>query len=466
MVEEKPLYDKTQKSTFAMGSFTQWFVQTLFGSWVFSYYFVAVGLNVMLIMLAFILFSVYNAINDPLIGYLSDKFRSDRFGRRKPFIMIGAIPITIITIMMFTPPALFGFTTAGFDGQILNFFYLLIIILMYDTFYTCIALPYDALFPELYTTTEERAEVNSYKQVFSAMGLIIAFLLPGLLIEDLSVLGGYLITGLISSVIVLISLIISLKFGVKERKEFTQDHKTEFGILEGFKYTFKNKAFILYTIMFLCYNYVLLLIADLVPLFAKHIFGVENTLMTGILAGMLFIVGIATIVIWKKIDVKVGGRKGFFYSVIAYFLASIPILFVSDIYIGMIVVSIMGFGFGGMLYFNYLLIADIVDEDELKTGYRREGTFFGITNFFMRLSGVLTIVTVAIVFQGTSWAEYTPSPGVDVIIGLRFLMWGMPAIAMGIICLCLYFYPFTKEKVDAMKEKLDKMHDDKLKKVS
>ena len=466
MVEEKSEYGKVQKNTFAMGSFTQWFIQTLFGSWVFSYYFVAIGLNVWLIVIAFVCFSVYNSINDPVIGYLSDKFRSDRFGRRKPFIMIGTIPITIIAIILFTPPAIFGISTATYDGQIVNFIYVLIVILLYDTAYTCVALPYDSLFPELYTSVEERSEVNTYKQIYSAIGLIIGFLLPGLLIDDLTVWTGYVVTGAVASIFVLGSLLVSLKLGVTERKEFTRDHQNEMGFFEGIKYTFKNKAFILYTIMFFCYNYILLLIADIVPLFAKHIFGVENTLLTGILAGLLFIVGIATIVIWKKIDVKHGGRKGYFFSAIAFWVAAIPILFISDIILGFIVVSIMGFGFGGMLYFNYLLIADVVDEDELKTGYRREGTFFGITNFFMRLSGVLMIVTVAIVFQGTSWAEYTPNPAVDTILGLRFLMFGMPSIALLVICIALYFYPFTKEKVDAMKADLAKMHDDKLKKVS
>ena len=94
----------------------------------------------------------------------------------------------------------------------------------------------------------------------------------------------------------------------------------------------------------------------------------------------------------------------------------------------------------------------------------REWLFFPFLKIFFTL--FLHVRVVAFVFQGTSWAEYTPNPAVDTILGLRFLMFGMPSIALLVICLALYFYPFTKEKVDSMKADLKKMHDDKLKKVS
>jgi GPH family glycoside/pentoside/hexuronide:cation symporter len=132
-------------------------------------------------------------------------------------------------------------------------------------------------------------------------------------------------------------------------------------------------------------------------------------------------------------------------AIVVYFIASLPMLFV-DTYLNAVIVSIfMGVGFGGMLYFIYLIIADVIDEDELRTGVRREGTFFGVTNFFMRLAMVLSILTVGLVFSSTGWEEYDPLPGVNVILGLR--------------------YPFTKERVQEIKKELDTLHKDKLNKV-
>jgi len=470
LTETEEVLDKGQKISFSLGSFTQWFFNSLFNSWLFSFYFVAVKLNVILIMTAFVVYSIWNAINDPMIGLISDRIRTSRFGRRKIFILIGMLPLTLLATLVFTPPALFGLSamagsTPIFTGQIINFIYLLIIIILYDTFYTMIALPYDALFPELYTSVEERSEVNTYKQIFSSIGLIFAFLLPGLLIGDLDVLIGYFITGLISSVIVGSTLIVSARFGVKERKEFKHDHKTDFAFFEGLKYSLKNKAFLLYTGIFLAYEYLVLILASIVPLFSKHVLGVEDTLLIAVLLGLLFIIGMASMYLWKKIDVKIGSRKGLFIAIAGYLGASVPLLYVWDYLSGVIIVALMGFGWGGMMYFVYLIIADVIDEDELKTGYRREGTFFGVTNFFMRLAGVLSIVTVGIVFTGASWSEYTPIVGVDVVIGLRLLVFVFPAIALGIMALLLYFYPFTKEKVNDMKEKLEKLHQEKLDKA-
>ncbi len=150
----KQQFDAIQKWSFGMGSFSQWFINSAFNLWVFSFYFSAVRLNIKYIMLAFILWSVYNAVNDPLIGYISDK-TSTKFGRRKPFIMIATIPLIILEIVIWTPPL---------NNQLFGFLYLMIILISYDTFYTMIALPYDSLFPELYTSVEELRTMTLHSQ--------------------------------------------------------------------------------------------------------------------------------------------------------------------------------------------------------------------------------------------------------------------------------------------------------------
>lgn len=462
-VSEPISFSKGQKISFSLGSLVQWFINSSFNTWIFLFFFWAVDLEVTLILLAFIIFSIWNAFNDPLIGYLSDRTHT-RFGRRKPFIMIGAIPMIIIFILIWMPPAYFG----NFNDTS-NFIHLLLVILAYDTFYTMIALPYDALFPELYKSVEERAQVNTYKQIFSTIGLICAFLLPGMFIadQDKSV-GGYFLNGIVTSIIVGVILLISIKWGVKERAEFKEDYKTskELGFFQGLKYTLKNKGFVLYTLMFVGYQYMLLVLAAIVPMFARDVLGVTSQLMTSVLLGLLFIIGILTIIIWKKLDVKVGSKKVFFFAIIAYWIPSIMLLFISSFISGLVVISIMGFGFGGMMYFVYLIIADVIDEDELKTGVRREGTFFGVTNFFMRLSGVLSILTIGLVFSGFGWIDsslYIASG--DVVFGLRMLMFVFPTIAIGIMILALHFYPFSKKRVDDMKKDLVDLHRTKLKQV-
>ncbi|MBD3254574.1 MAG: MFS transporter [Candidatus Lokiarchaeota archaeon] len=443
-----------QKLAFGQGSFAAWFINSAFNVWVFTFYFTAVRLPVIYIMLAFILWTIWNAINDPLIGYLSDRTHT-RWGRRKPYIILGTIPVLIIEIILWIPPT---------TNHIITFIYLLIILVCYDTFYTMVTLSFDALFPELYTSVKERAQVNTIKQVFSTIGLICAFLIPGLFINDISESMGYLINGIVTTIIVGATLFIGIVWGAKEREEFAMDHQHEFDFIKGIKYAFKNKGFVLYTLMFFFYEYVTLLLATVVQLYGKHILH-STPFQTSLLLGVMFIVGIFTVVIWMKLDIILGSRKAYAIAIIVYILGSLPLLFVTNYLFALITVVFMGIGFGGMLYFIYLIIADVIDEDELETGVRREGSFFGITNFFMRLAMILSIVTVSLVFTSTGWEEYAPNPGANIILGLRILIVVFPGIALGLTLLCLYLYPYPKERVEEIKTALADLHNIKMERV-
>jgi GPH family glycoside/pentoside/hexuronide:cation symporter len=450
-----------QKLAFSLGNGIEWFINSAFNLWVFTFYFAAVGLNMGYIMTAYVIWTIWNAFNDPLIGYLSDKTHT-RFGRRRIYVMIGVIPVLALEILIWLPPL---------SGPLTQFFYLLIMLLLYDTAYTLIALPTDSLFPELYTSVEERNQVNTIRQIFAAVGLILAALVPGFLIGDTSTRDGYLMNGIVTSIIVGVSLLIFLVWGAKEREEFKLDYQQNFSLIKGLGYAFKNIGFVLYIIMFFLYEFILLLLATIVPLFGVHILHtntlgfISSSLAVSLLMGLLYIIGIVFMYVWKKLDIKLGSRIGYGISMILYLAASIPMLFISSFWDALIVVIFMGIGFGGMLYFIYYIVADVIDDDELKTGVRREGIFFGIANFFMRLSMILSIVIVGSVFIQTGWDDYIPNPGVDVIFGLRFLFVIVPGIAIGVSLICLYFFPFTKKKVQEMKVKLNELHQEKMDKV-
>ncbi len=451
-MSEEQRFGKRQKWSFGMGSFAQWFINSAFNIYVFTYYFTVVGLHINWYMLAAVLWTLWNAFNDPLIGYLSDRTHT-KWGRRKPYIMMGLIPMLILEIIIWLPPT-------GNDFQ--TFLYLLIMLICYDTFYTMIALPYDSLFPELYTTVKERSEVNTIKQILSVVGLLFAALVPGLVLANEESRGTYLLNGIITSIIIAISLIVSLKWGVTERKEFKLDYQHEFKFFGSLKYTMKNKGFVLYTAMFFLYEYVLLLLATLVQIFGRQVLNID-AFDTSLIMGIMYIVGAVSVVLWRWLDIKIGSKKGYAISIVAYFFASLPLMFIVEYGLVLLIASLMGIGFGGMLYFIYLIIADVIDEDEIKTGVRREGAFFGITNFYMRLSMIVSIVTIGAVFIQSDWGVYDPL--IDVTFALRFLFIVVPGIALGITLICLYFYPFTKSKVGEIKEKLIELHKEKGEKV-
>jgi GPH family glycoside/pentoside/hexuronide:cation symporter len=451
---EEQRFSRGQKWSFGMGTFSQWFINSAFNTWVFAFYFTAVGLDIIYIMTAFIIWTIWNAINDPLLGYLSDRTHT-RWGRRKPYIMLGTIPMLIIEIIVWIPPL---------GNELLTFLYLLILLFCYDTFYTMVTF-FDSLFPELYTSVKERAEVNTIKQILATVGLILAFLIPGMFIIDTHEMMGYFTNGIVTSIIVGISLFIAIKWGAVEKPEFKLDYKHDFSFLKGLKYTLKNRGFVLYTIMFFLFEYTLMLYGYVVPLWSRHILMHESGMSIAILLGSLFIVGIISVLLWKYLDVKLGSKNSYAIALILFVVSIIPVLFITDYLIAVLVLALAGIGFGGMIYFIYLLIADVIDEDELKTGVRREGTFFGVTNFFMRLSAVLSIISVSSIFLSTGWEEWTQNPAISTLLGIQLLMFLFPAIAIVCSLLCLYFYPFTKAKVNEIKVKLEVLHNEKKEKI-
>jgi len=441
-------FNKLQITSFNLGNFVQWLINSAFNAYVFSFYFIVVGLPISYLLLAVLFFSIWNAINDPLIGYLSDRTHT-RWGRRKPYIMIGLIPMIIIEIIIWIPPI---------GDNFITFIYLLIMLMGFDTFYTMIAIPYESLFPEIYTSEEKRAEANTNRQFIGMIGLILAFLIPGIFIGEITESSGYFITGIVISTISGVAIVISLIFGVREREDLQLDHSQRYSYFEGLKSLFKNKGFILYTIMYFLFNVLLSLHAAVIPLYALHILGVSSSMQIALLMGILLIVAMPTILIWKKLDIKIGSKKSFGISIISYCIAAIPIIFISDYISAVIIFGLVGFGYGGLTYFIYLLISDVVDEDELKTGMRREGLFFGVTNFFKRLSMVPTIISISLVFISSGWETYTPNPNVDIILGLKVLVVLFPGLALGICLICLYFYPYSKERVEEIKVGLAELH--------
>ncbi|MHA1677288.1 MAG: MFS transporter, partial [Promethearchaeota archaeon] len=296
--------------------------------------------------------------------------------------------------------------------------------------------------------------------------LIIAFVLPGFIIHDMTYKNEnpqtfleYKITGIVFGVIILITMLIHIKYGIKEPSLDELEKKNTLGFVESFKVTGKNKKFMLFAICSTMNWYVFGILPMIIPLYATYVLGVEQDILISLLLLIAFLSSIPGVLIWTKVDSKVGSKKAFIFSTILWMLSFIPFIFITQYWIAALAMVIVGIGLGGAPYFIDMNISNIIDEDELKTNQRREASYYGVHALIIRLSTILTILSIAIVFKTNGWQVYDPDTVTPkILFGLRSLMSLFPAGALLICLILLQFFPLDKKRVDEIFLKKKELH--------
>ena len=431
---------------------------------VFTYYFTVVRIPAPIMTMGFILWALWNAVNDPLIGYLSDRTKS-RWGRRIPWMMVATIPLAVLMILLFTPP-----------GNYLTnqsvFIYFIIILVLFDFAYTAFNLNYNALFSEMFVDMRERSSTGRIRIIFVLIATMFALTFPTFIIEDITnkdplvpvstTITGYQITGIVAAIIIIVFYILILKWGVKDPKHISKDAESAMSFTKTIKFTFKHKSFLWFLFPALGTWLVINLLPTLAPLFFVYAVGITDTELIGILLMISFIVAAVSTPMWEFIRVRKGARLCGLIGIIVWLVSVLCFAYSVTFEMALIFMIFFGVGLGGGLYFYDQCIAEIIDEDEITYGVRRSGIYYAVLNFLIRLSMILNFVIIGLVFTSTDWMNYTPNPGVDVILGLRILMGIYPGIVLGLSLIGMYFYPIKGERLKENRRKLTELHKRKL----
>ena len=441
---------------------------------IFTFYFSVIQLEAKYITIVFIIWSIYNAFNDPLIGSLSDRTRTRKIfgGRRRPWMILSAVPLALVMFLLFTPPG--GQVTGGYN--IWTIIYMLFIMCLFDTVYTAFSLNRTSLYPEIFRTNKAREEVGAVRRIVMVIALLLAFIMPTLLISDMTlqeptsvasdVIWQYQLTGIIFGVVILITILINVLWGAKEAPYEELEKKEPLKLWESLKISLTNKKFVLFAICSTMNWYVFGILPTIIPIYIKTVVDFETDWLAVALESLgelrislplvlAFLMSIFGVLFWSFIDRKLGSKLGFILSMVWWIIVLIPFIFINS-YLGiMIVLALNGIGLGGSPYFIDRHISNIADDDEVKTGQRREGSYYGVHALFVRLSTILTIGTIAIVLSTNGWKVYDPTVVTpELIFGLKSLMSLFPAGALIIGIIFLIFYPLGRKQVQELQANL------------
>ncbi len=446
---------------FGFGAMTDQMSHQAFHFLVFTFYYAVVGVNVFQIAISFVIFAIWDSINDPLLGPISDRTQS-RFGRRGFWILVSIVPFAFVNLLLFTVP------NTGPKGKLA---YMIAIIMAYDLFYTTFSTNQTSLFPEMFDTEKKRAKGNMYKNMMQIVGILIGFALPPIIISPMTpnestpareVKKEYITAGWIIGVFVIVMGLLFFKFGIKEKPSEETQPENMPKITEQLKAALKNKTFIIMVTANLFIWFVFKLLTTINPLYGIHVLGIQDgDFMLSVLLLVAFLSATFLFPVMKKIGLKYGMRNGIMISCGGWILALIPFWFFEE-KVGAAIVGFgfMGFGLSGAMYYVDILFGQVIDEDELNTGYRRAGTFYGVNALINRYSTILVFAAIAGVLSGYGWEEYLIGASISqkaaLQEGLKILFVGFSIGGLLLVLLLMYFFPLHGKYWKEIQRKLHK----------
>jgi len=446
-IKEKKVKDKVHSYRgyflYSLGAVPSSLPYQMIGAYIVLFYQTIIGLHPLLFGILWGLYAVWNAINDPLAGYLMDK-KQTKWGRRVPYIIVGTIPFTLGFILLWWVP---------WTDQIAIFFHAFLMLFLFDLGFTLAMTAWSALYTEMYEEGEERATVVALKDTIAFVSGMLGVIITPMIASAL----GWSLAGLIFGLSIPVTMFLSL-LGTKERKEYQIDKPLP--LIPAFKETLTNKPFLIITLTYTILDFIFGLTMMVLPLYALFVLEVEEGLI-GVAAAGIALGLLISILFWRWIYAKKGPKYGLLLSMGIFTLTIWPILFVND-FIGMILVMIIpGFGAGGMLM-TEPAISTAIDYDELKTGKRREGAYMGIFGFVVRLALVFTAITLATVQVLTGFESGSETQSPLALFGLTSLLTLVPVLG-GLGALIVFkFFPINYKNFCEQQEKLKVLHEKRL----
>lgn len=380
----------------------------------FLFFYVDVlGLTVALAALVNAIYAIWDAVNDPLAGYLSDNTRT-RWGRRRPWLLVGLPFYLLLFIFIYAVPATFR------QGHSL-FWYALIVIFFWETMSTVVMTNYQALFPELFQGFRMRARASVYSQGLGSAGELAGFAVTPIVYAAFGFEAmGVLFAGL-GGILLLVSILGSSE---DPGAQIAQP----LNVRDAFAGVLRDRPFWHFTIVATLLWFTTGLYTIGTAFYAKYSLSAGPT-APSLIFGAVFVVAILSVGLWGRLIRRLGVKKTWLLAIGVMLLSAVALGLAPNLALAITGAMIVGAGLGGVKVCREMILANLVDRSLARTGRRQEGVYYGLNRFIGRLSKLLE--ALALILLGLLFGYVSgENPGPNPAGAFRFLMSVLPFMCM------------------------------------
>jgi GPH family glycoside/pentoside/hexuronide:cation symporter len=390
-----------------------------------------VGISPGMAAIAIFIGRSWDYINDPIIGHISDRTRS-RWGRRRPFLLFGALPFALAFMLMWMRPA--------FDSPVLLAAYYGLAYVLFDTAATFVYMPFYALTPELTSNYDERTGLTTYRMFFSILASLVAFTIPLLIVGSFKPenAGNVLLMGVIFGLASAIPLFLVF-FGTRERQEYSEMEQP--ALKESLKAAVKNRPFIFSMVIFLLTWVSVDILQTSLLYFIKYVVQREGD--SDLIMAVIFITAMLVLPFWEFVSRKLNKRKAYAIGIAFWAVVQVVMILLGPgtdlpVILGLCVLA--GIGVSSAHVLPWSIIPDAIEWDEWKTGERHEGMFYSLVTLTQKVASSIAIPLILLMLQLTGYVPDAAAQPASALLGIRLAIGPIPAVLLcgGIVFALLY----------------------------
>lgn len=416
-----------------------------------------VGLDPRLASVAAVAGIIWDAVNDPIVGVISDRLES-RWGRRRPFLLLFAVPFGAgFALLWWAPP---------WESQLALAVHVALAYMLSDTLQTFVSVPFYALTPELTRDYDERTSITGYRMIFNlgaslATAVAAPIVVDGAIGAGLSAQQGYMMVAVLFGGLAAVPFLVMF-FVIKERYANEDAGKTP--LRSSLRTAWENIPFRFATGLYILNWITFDLVALMLPFFLTYwvaggdllasipILG-EPIALESAVFGLLLVTAVLAVPLWTVLSRSMGKRKAYISGMTFWAVVQLLIIFIRPgqvaLTLGLAVLA--GISVSTAHVLPDAIFPDVIEWDELRTRRRNEGVYYGAKNFARKLTGA---VAIFIALQVLGWFGYqAPPDGVTTFVQsdqtlqiMRLLTGPGGAVLLISSITVAWFYPLTKTR--------------------